>query len=127
AVTSPRSLEAALESDAEDVAAAGDGAAVLLVVGDEGHPAAARAAEDVVGDDAVAVDQVARPPEPDVVVEVILVPVHDVNLLRDEAEQRTVAGAEGRHLPRRLARRGGERDRADEREDQVRRTVGESG
>src|SRR5216110_1671267 len=56
--------EAVLEFDAEDVAAAADGAAVLLVVGDVGHPSAVRLAEDVEGDDAVPVDQVARPLDP---------------------------------------------------------------
>src|SRR5207248_8118968 len=47
--------EAVLEFDTKDVAVAGDGAAVLLVVGDVGRPAAAGLAEDVVGGDAVAV------------------------------------------------------------------------
>jgi len=116
-----------LEFDAEDVAATGDGAVVLLVVGDVGRPAAARPAEDVVGDDAVAVDHVARPFEPDVVLEVVLVPVHDVDLLRDEAEQQPPPRVEGCHLLGHVARRGGERDRGDQREDQVRRTVRPSG
>src|SRR5437867_11874900 len=85
-----RRSEAVLEFDAEDVAAAGEGAAVLCVVGDEGRPAAAGLAEDIVGDDAVAVDRVARPIKPDVVVAVVLVPVHDFALLREEAEHRTL-------------------------------------
>src|SRR5881296_4386336 len=119
--------EAVLEFDAEDVAAAGDGAAVLLVVGDVGHPSAVRLAEDVEGDDAVPVDQVARPLEPHVVLEIVLVAVRDVDLLRDEAEQRTLPRIEGRHLPGHVARGRGERDRGDQREDQVRRTVGARG
>src|SRR5437867_3200211 len=123
----PDRSEPTLQFQAEDFAAARDGAAVLLVVGDEGRPAAARAAEDVVGDDAVVVDHVVRPPEPDVALEVVLVPVHDVDLLRDEAEERTPPRIEGCDLPRHVTRRGGERDRGDQREDQVRRAVGESG
>src|SRR5438876_6099594 len=83
----PGRSEPPLQFEAEDFAAARDGAAVLFVVGDEGHPAAARAAEDVVGDDAVAVDHVVRPPEPDVALEVVLVPVHEVDLLRDERSE----------------------------------------
>src|SRR5206468_8208985 len=91
----PGRSESVFQFEAEDFAAARDGAAVLFVVGDEGHPAAARAAEDVVGNDAVAVDHVVRPPEPDVALEVVLVPVHEVDLLRDEAEERTPPRIEG--------------------------------
>src|SRR2546430_17577317 len=53
--------EAVLEFDAEDVAAAADGAAVLLVVGDVGHPSTVRRAEDVEGAEAVPATPGTRP------------------------------------------------------------------
>src|SRR5712692_2703405 len=80
-------LELPLQLQAEDLAAAGDGAAVLLVVGDEGYPTAAWLPDQIVGGDAVAVDDVLRCLESDEVLEVVLVAVHDVHLLGQKAEQ----------------------------------------